>query len=160
MKEGDLNPWRDSTDLLKALEEARQLDRKDLREAVIALADHDSQIVREEALSLLLSAWREPRAREIALRILRSPDEDFGVRTRAAVGLAAVSAGKTRVEDTRVLLDRVLDHEEDPSVRRAAYEALCLMYKRPIPPVNRPFAVEHDADQEWLSSLRRQVALP
>lgn len=149
----DLSVWREPEQLLAMLEEVRRLDRRDLRDEVVALLNHEDPVVREEALSLLLVTWRERLARPVALKALESPAEDFGVRGLAAIGLASTSSPATRSEDIKTLLGRALDRTEDSGVRRAAYEALLLMHGRPPPPTNRPFSVDADADSQWLAEL-------
>lgn len=152
MTVADLDPKRPATELLRALETVRRLDRRDLKGDVLELTNHPSALVREEAYSLLLSGWKEVSTRPDALAALRL-DPDFGVRTTAAIGLAGVSSPQTINEDTRVLLDVVADRREDMDVRRAAYEALCLIHGRSVPPVNRAFDADRDTDAAWLASL-------
>lgn len=138
--------------LIRALPAVRDTERHDLRDNVVQLADHPDPLVREEVFSLLLSGWKDVGSRAVGLSALRN-DSDFGVRTTVAIGLAAVSSEATIAEDTWVLRDVVWDRTDDADVRRAAYEALCLIYRRPIPQVNRRFDVEHDIDAAWLSTL-------
>lgn len=147
-----LDPDLPATELLRSLDTVRRLDRRDLRQGVVELLSHPSAVVREEAYSLLLSGWKDAGTRADALAALRQ-DPDFGVRTTAAIGLAGVSSPQTISEDTRVLREVVVDRHEDMDVRRAAYEALCLIHGRPVPPLNRAFDADRDIDAAWLAKL-------
>ncbi|MGH7562550.1 MAG: HEAT repeat domain-containing protein [Gemmatimonadales bacterium] len=154
MNGDDLAPTREPVALLQALNSIRRDGRRDRRAEVLELIGHPSPLVREEALSLLLSGWKEADVRADALAALRH-DPDFGVRTTAAIGLAGVSSEATAQQDTEVLAAVVRDTNEDVDVRRAAYEALCLIHRRPVPPLNRAFDVDRDVDVEWLGGLGR-----
>jgi HEAT repeat protein len=98
----DLSPARPGNQLITAVWQARREMRRDLMPALIQLLRHESATLREEILSLLLVNWREKSVRKIAMNALQT-DEDFGVRSRAAYGLAVISTENTREEDIRLL---------------------------------------------------------
>jgi HEAT repeat protein len=145
---------RTDTQILEQLEAWRRSATRRVAE-VTALTTHPSPVVREEAVSLLASHWRAPSSRNIVHRLLTT-DPDVGVRAHAVLGLAALSTPVTHSEDVGLLIGLVADSSLDEDVRRAAYEALCVMHGRLPPPVNRAFLVERDADLTWLAELRRR----
>lgn len=121
---------------------------------VSLLLGHDDPVVREEAISLLVGKWRDPRYRSAALAML-DRDADFGVRAQAALGLAAVSTDATRDEDISVLLKLVGDTAEEVETRGAAYDALLILGGRQdFASAMEKFDPEADIDWEWVSTLR------
>jgi HEAT repeat protein len=130
LSEEDFNPKeRSPAQLIDALGRARRESRRDLAAQVALLADHDDPLVREEALSTLLSSFGVRAARWRALAALHD-DPDFGVRSQAAISLSRVSADETKREDSEVLAAVVRNELEDPAVRRAAYDGLLLVHDR------------------------------
>ena len=133
--------------------EAYHEDRRDLHAAVATLLEHDDPVVREEALSLLLVKWVDVRYRARAA-IALIDDADFGVRGRAAIGLASVSSAETRKEDIKLLLRTLRDEEEEVETRRASYEALLIITESEHFPIHRrDFDPKKDVDWHWVSQL-------
>jgi HEAT repeat protein len=127
----DLSKWRDPADLIDALFEARRGDRKDLTNEVAELLEHEESTVRQEALSLLCGKWRMQAFRPKALDMFQH-DEDWGVRSQAALALASVSTPETRRVDASLLAATAVDKEGvSPYVRRACVDALTFMAGRP-----------------------------
>jgi hypothetical protein len=147
----DLTPSRDPADLIDAIYEARREKRVDLQSQVELLLEHEEPIVREEAVALLLTTWKRSELRAKAREILEG-DEDFGVRGRAAIGLASITSAETRLSDAE-LLARVFENRETPTaVRLACFEALSLM-------AGRPTLVElDDTDSQKVRALVAEVA--
>lgn len=152
MDKADLAPSRRGADLIDAIWAARREERRDLREQIAQLLFHREPLVREEAFSLLMSKWKDGSIRATAIRALNE-DPDFGVRSRVAIGLAGITSEETASDDVDLLRRVVLDSGEHSQVRRAAYEALCLIGGRAVPPVNEPFRVDRDADLDWVRNL-------
>jgi HEAT repeat protein len=119
----DLSPWREAAELIDAIWAVRRAGRRDLEPEVVRLLDHDDPTVREEALSLLFVKWADSSLRERLVGLVGS-DPDCGVRSRAAGALALTSTQQTRKSDSKLLGTIILDREEEPFVRKAAYEAL------------------------------------
>jgi hypothetical protein len=147
-----LSPISDPTALLHELEGVRLRNDRAFRAGVIDLLRHPNALVREAAFSLLLTSWRDVGIRGDALEALAN-DPDFGVRTTVAIGLPLISGPATLEVDTAVLRVRLEDESEDPDVRRAAYEGLCLLHGRLPPPVNQSFSMTTDVDWPWVRSL-------
>ena len=152
MKLPDLDPGGDSADLVDALWALRRSNDKSRHEEVAVLAQRGDDIVREEALSLLLTQWRDSRYRHLAIEALES-DPDPGVRGLAALGLGAAMTDRTREEDVAMLKRTLFDNKEDPNVRRSCYEALCILAEKAVPVVNAPFDPGRDVDAEWVRQL-------
>lgn len=143
-------------ELIEALGRAEQNDRRDLLPEVEILTEHDDPLVREQALSLLLSRWKHVPARWRALRAL-GEDMDFGVRAQAAFSLLNVATPETRKEDVRAVLDRFLDEDEDMDARRSYYEALLTFHgRRDIPHRRRGLDLVKDIDWPWIQQLREE----
>lgn len=79
---------------------------------------------------MLFTKWKVGRLRPKARELLEA-DEDFGVRARAAIGLAAVASRETRISDAEFLA-RVFTSERQALVRQACFEALSLMAGKPV----------------------------
>ena len=152
----DLAAWRDSDDLLRALGAVRDEQRNELLEAVQALLGHEDPDVRQEALRWLAVRWRALSVRgEVERFLAKSENEEL--RTTAVYALASLSTEPTRAWDTELLVGMVRDITEDGEIRRAAYEALCILYKRSqLPPINKGFDVDREADWRWLETLLKQ----
>lgn len=147
----DLSPQREPADLIDALYAARRGNRRDLRNAVEQLLEHEEPTVREEALSLLLTKW-ETRALRAKAREVLQHDDDFGVRARAAIGLASIASAETR-EDDAALLARVFEEKGlPPELRRACFEALSLMVGRPT------FVELDDTGPKGVQALLEEIA--
>ncbi len=132
----NLHPDQEPAALIDALYAARRQDRVDLVKEVEALLVHNEPRVRAEAASLLFTKWRMNNLRARALDLLRL-DPDGGVRARAAIGFASLISNANRNSDIGILRDVVVNDGEDMEVRRACFEALCLVLAHPVPPVNR-----------------------
>lgn len=152
MTDFDLSPERSPADLVDALWRVRREQRKDLVSQVRGLARHPSPTVREEVVSLLAVKWQDHETRQLLLELLRA-DDDFGVRSRAAYALAAISSERTRAEDIRLLRRMILDQDEDRLVRAAAYEGLALVAGRTMSPLDDNVDVGRDLDLEWVRTL-------
>lgn len=149
----DLSPWLESDALLQSLGKIEEGQLTELGTAVRQLLQHDDPDVVQEALRWTVLRWRMIDLHDDVLNLIRTT-EDEELKTTALYALAHTSSATTRLDDTRTLLTVVRASEVDPEVRRAAYEAILLMYGRTdIPPVNRSFNVDLQADWAWLSSI-------
>ena len=126
----DLDSSRPAEDLIDALFAARRERRVDLAAAVELLLGHDSEVVRSEAVSLLLTKWRLPALRPQALTMIKD-DPDAGVRARVALGLAAISNGFSRSDDAQTLAEVALGDGREAIERSAAVEGLARLAGRP-----------------------------
>lgn len=122
----DLYPDREPEELIDALFEARRSNRIDLAPQVGRLLAHDAPMVREEAISLLATKWALTEWRTDILELLKS-DPDFGVRSRAASGLANLSSSSTRHEDLAVLVGVVRNVREETVVRQSCLESIAAL---------------------------------
>jgi len=158
MNARDLLPLVNSpSELIENLGRAERERRHDLRDAVASLTSHEDPLVREQAIGLLLFTWKDVPSRWIAVRALEA-DSDFGVRGQAAFGLIGVSSERTRAEDTRLLIRRLLDEDEELDTRRSVYDALLLLYgRRDFPATKRGLDLSREVDWEWIRELREQV---
>lgn len=148
----DLTPERSAPDLVDALWHARRDGRRDLAAQVRALTHHLSPTVREEALSLIAVKWMDREARHLVVEALQQ-DDDFGVRSRAAGALAALSDDRTREEDVRILMTVVLNDLDHPMVRASAYEALSALHGREHPTLADDVDIDRDLDLTWVRLL-------
>jgi len=148
----DLSPWRDPADLIDAIWQSRRADRRDLLPDLVRLLEHENANVREEVVSLLFVKWKEQTLRARLLQLLQS-DSDFGVRSRAAGALALSSTEDTRTADVDALRTIVLDRQDDPIVRKAAYEALYrVMNDKPLT-LDDDIDIDEDVDLGWVGQL-------
>jgi HEAT repeat protein len=152
--EADLLPWNDPDDLLQALYGVENKPRPELREAIARLLEHEDSDIRSEALRILVTRWKDRAFRPHAVKALRF-DPQLEVRTAAAFALASTSAEVDRADDTRLLLDVLIDDEEATDVRGAAYDALLIVHRRPqFPTKKRDFNPAQDVDWPWIETLR------
>lgn len=121
----------DVPDLIDQLYQARRSGRVELAPSLIPLLRHTEALVREEAVSLLLTKWRLVSLHSDAQHFLRA-DDDEGVRSRAALGFAATSTAQTRVQDAQTLAEAFNAEETTSTVRAACVEALHLLLGRAI----------------------------
>lgn len=149
MSDIDLTRWRTSSDLVNAIWEVRRANRRDLKGEVAQLLEHDSPIVREEAISLLFVRWAERELRPQLVELIRS-DPDPGVRSRAAGALAILSDEATRNEDGDVLRAIVLNRREESSVRQASYEALYRITFGTSTTLKDDVDLDNDVDLRWV----------
>lgn len=159
----DLQGWLDPDDLLKALFQLSQSasggQQVEIREAIAALIEHEDADVRQEALRLLLIAWKLGSYRDKAAAVLRT-DPEGEVRATAAFGVAALSTFSSRLDNVALLLEILLDREQPTSVRGAAYEALLIIHRRPrFPPISRGFIPTEDVDWKWVDQLQTEIRL-
>lgn len=147
----NLSPDRRAEDLIDALYEARRADRRDLEAEVVQLLNHEEPIVREEAVSLLMSKWKTSRLAEVARELLRS-DPDYGVRARAAIGLASISGGSNRKTDAALLASVFGDANSTQELKRACFEALSLMAGRPT------YVELDDTDMSQVAALVKEIS--
>ena len=85
--EADLFFWNDPDDLLQALYRIGRSPMPELRDALGRLLDHRDPDLREEALRILLTRWKDLAFRPWAVSALQS-DSAHTVRSAAALGIA------------------------------------------------------------------------
>lgn len=147
----DLSAHREPADLIDAIYEVRRSNRRDLRDQIERLLEHDEPMVREEALSLLLTKWGISTLRSKGRQLLQS-DKDFGVRAHAAIGLASVADASTRRDDAALLAAVFNEAGVQPELKCACFEALSLL-------VGRPTLVElDDTDPKKVQDLLNEIA--
>lgn len=150
----DLASWRDPDELLDALGRISKDDLEELSSALVSLLDHDDVDVREEAAQALFVAGKNAEHHSQVVQLLQY-DPEVAVRSIAAYGVAASSTDATRSEDIRSLLQAVHQESESTEVRRSAYEALLILFRRPaFPAMNQPFDPTRDIDWKWLDGLQ------
>lgn len=150
----DLMDWQDPDRLLEALYGLPREPQPELRPAVARLLEHGDPDIREEALRVLVTRWKDQTFREHAIEKLRS-DPAPTVRSAAAYGLTGVSSAASRADDVGLLLERLGDPSEDLEVRGAAYDALLIIHRRPaFPSRKRAFDPERDVDWAWINEVR------
>jgi HEAT repeat protein len=157
----ELASWVDPEELLEALYRVSREPTPGLRDALFALLEHSDAEVREEALRILVTRWKDHEARAFAITALAS-DPAPSVRSAAAFAIGASTTDVTRTPDTRRLIS-VLRHEgEDLEVRAAAYDALLILHRKPaeggrwpFPSTKTDFDPEQDVDWDWVFSLSR-----
>lgn len=146
----DLSPWNEPAALVDAIYTARREDRRDLLPQLEALLEHEEPIVREEALALIATKWGVPILKE-KVRDMLEHDADVGVRSRAAIGVAALSQRAEWLTDADYLACTVRDSTVPLDVRRACFEALTRL-------AGRPRLVElDDFDEAGISRLLGQI---
>jgi HEAT repeats len=157
--EANLFFWNDPDDLLDALYRVGREPVPELRNAIARLLDHDDAEVREEALRILLTRWKDAELRPRAFEVLQSDPEPI-VQSAAAVAIAATASDASRAADTRMLLNVLRDEGRDGEVRGAAYDALVILHRKhagsggwPFPTKKREFDVARDVDWPWVQSL-------
>ncbi len=150
---GDLAPWQDPDDILEALGRVANDDVEHLASALAGLLDHEDGDVREEAARALFVGGKNAEHRAQALELVRR-DPEVAVRSTAAYGIAATSNPATSDSDSALLASLVRDENENAEVRRSAYEALLILFRRPtFPAMNRAFNPAQDVDWKWLNSV-------
>ena len=93
----------------------------------------------------------------MAKQMLES-DRHIEVRARAAYAIAATADEQTRRTDALLLLKTTENEHEDAEVRRAAYEALLLLFNRPdFPDAAEDFLPHDQIDWEWIAELRSML---
>jgi hypothetical protein len=155
----DLSPWHDADTLLQRIYQIGREPVPALREPLLRLTEHDDPDLREEALRILGTRWKDPGVRPRILSVIRD-DTAPEVRSAALIALAACASDATRITDTRLLVRRLSDEGEDTEVRGAAYDALIIMYRKkgkddgwPFPTARRAFDAVRDVDWDWVRSL-------
>lgn len=152
----DLSPWRDSDEILRHLGNIAKEEVTDLAPALVALLDHEDPDVREEAAQALFVVGKHREHRARAVELLKH-DSDVAVRCTAAYGVAATSSDDSRRSDIGLLATIVRDDTQDTELRRSAYEALLIIFRRPrFPSMTGPFNPVVDVDWDWLDQLRSQ----
>jgi HEAT repeat protein len=153
---GDLAPWQDPDRILEALGNVSKGDVENLASAIAGLLDHEDADVREEAARALFVVGKNSEYRSQAMDLLRY-DLDVAVRSAAAYGAAATSSPATRDGDVEVLVSIIRDNNENVEVRRSAYEALLILFRRTsFPAMNQVFNPLQDIDWQWLDSVSRR----
>lgn len=153
MKNTDLQPWNDPDLILEALYQVPRERQHALEAAISPLLSHDDPDIREEALRILVTRWKDAAYRHKTAQMLIS-DPAPTVRGAAAYALTAISDEFTKSEHTALLLNTLLDESEEPNVRGAAYDALLILHRRQaFPTKQREFDPELDVDWAWVRSL-------
>lgn len=155
----DLHFWNDPDELLQALYRLGRQPVPELREPVRNLLDHADPDIREEAIRVLATRWKDESARLRAFDMLRT-DPAPRVRSAAAIAVGATSTSASRDHDTRLLLSVLRDESQPMDVRRAAYDALIIAHRKgageggwPFPSHRSEFDPVRSVDWEWLRSL-------
>lgn len=150
----DLHPLRDPDLLLRALYGVPRARQPALVDAIARLLDHHEAFVREEALRILVTRWKEAAYRGRAAGMLVS-DPSAEVRGAAAFALGASADDATRREHTDLLVQVLRNAREEAAVRGAAYDALLILYRNPaFPTKRREFDPGLDVDWPWIRSLQ------
>jgi HEAT repeat protein len=151
--------WNDPDELLQALYRLGREPIPELREPLRQLLDHADPDIREEALRVLATRWKDESARLRALDMLRT-DPSPMVRSAAAFAIGGTSTSETRSCDTRLLLSVLRDTSQPMDVRSAAYDALIIAHRKgageggwPFPNHRSEFDPVRSVDWEWLRSL-------
>lgn len=154
----DFSRRRSPPELIRALGQLQREDSESLASSVLPLLGHPEPDVRSEALSAVFVLWRLTGHRDQAKHLLQS-DRHAEVRARAAYAIASTADEETRRDDALLLVKKVEDGQESPEVRRAAYDALMLLFGRgDFPDAVREFAPERDVDWAWISELRSMLS--
>lgn len=156
----DLAPSNDPDELLSVLYRVPRDPVPALQTALRSLCSHPDPDIREEAIRILGTRWKEQTARPLIIGALES-DREPNVRSAAAFALTATSSGLTRDADTAALRSIVCDDSEDLEARAAAYDALRILHLHklrgstvwPIPTKRREFNPAVDVDWAWMNSL-------
>jgi HEAT repeat protein len=155
----DLAPWHDADTLLQRLYQIGREPVPALREPLLRLTEHEDPDLREEALRILGTRWKDPGVRPRILAVI-GDDPAPEVRSAALIALAACASDATRITDTRLLVRRLADEGEHTGVRGAAYDALIIMYRKkgkddgwPFPTARCAFDPVRDVDWDWVRSL-------
>ncbi|HEX8321517.1 HEAT repeat domain-containing protein [Longimicrobium sp.] len=151
--------WNDPDELLQALYRLGREPVPELREALRQLLDHADPDIREEAIRVLATRWKDESARLRAFDMLRN-DPTPMVRSAAAFAIGGTSTSASRNRDTRLLLSVLRDVAQPMDVRRAAYDALIIAHRKgagekswPFPSHRSEFDPVRSVDWEWLRSL-------
>jgi HEAT repeat protein len=126
----DFAPNRSPGELIEAMYRLRRAGRRDSQADVTRLLDHDEPMVREEAISLLLTKWKCSELVSKALVMLEH-DVDDGVRAQAAIGLGAIATAQPLPGLSQRLAKLALETGVPDRVRQACGEALSTMAGRP-----------------------------
>jgi HEAT repeat protein len=156
----DLSVWNNPDDVLRALYRIGKEPVPELRDAILHLLEHDDADIREEALRILLTRWKDREVRPKAISALQS-DPAPNVRSAAAFAISATASDSSRSTDTRILLNVLRNETEDLNVRGAAYDALLILHRQtgeaggkwPFPTKRRDFDPERDVDWLWVQRL-------
>lgn len=140
--------------LIAALGSLRREDAASLAPFVMPLLTHPEPDVRSEAVNVVFVVWRLSEHRDLARRLFTT-DRHEVVRTRAAYALAATSTDETLRDDVQILVNVLLDDRQSLELRRAAYEGLLLLFRRPgFPDSLAQFDPKSDVDWEWIGEIR------
>jgi hypothetical protein len=153
----ELAYWNAPDELLGALYRVSREPVPELRETITSLLDHADPDVREEALRILASRWKDQAARPKALEALEC-DPAPRVRSAAAYAIASLSTSVTRTEDTQLLIRGLRDKSQPMDVRRAAYNSLIILHRKGeggwgFPSYKSEFDPVRNVDWGWVSSL-------
>jgi hypothetical protein len=157
--EAELFFWNDPDDLLNALYQVSREPVPELRDSVERLLEHDDPDIREEAIRILLTRWKDLSFRPQVINVLQS-DPAPNVKSAAAFGVAATSTDENRAQDSQLLLSVLRDEGEHLDVRAAAYDALMILHRKGVGEGGWPFTTKksefnpaRDVDWSWIRSL-------
>ena len=140
-------------DLIRGLCALDRDEVRRLRTTILALAHHSVPEVRAEALNALFVTGHLREDRGIALRALTNDSEE-NVRARAAYAVAATTDDNNLNTDLQRLLTSLRNEAETSEVKRASYEALLLMLRRPdFPDSLEEFDSAIHVDWEWIEEI-------
>jgi hypothetical protein len=147
-----LRPDLPADQLIRALHSLRDVSDLQDCQAALPLLSHAEADVRVAALDLIFVHWKAEQHRESAIALLlRDPAEE--VRAAGAYALVATSSDESRAGDTKLLLDALT--RDSAEVKRAAYEGLLLLYRRPdFPDSLTNFDPDTAIDWEWIQEIK------
>jgi hypothetical protein len=153
----DFSRRRSPPDLIRALGRLTREDAESLGPSVLPLLAHPEPDVRSAAVSAVFVQWRLDEYRDQAIRMFES-DRHAEVRAAAAYAISATSGEDTRRADAFLLLGAIENGKEDTEVRRAAYVALMLLFRRAdFPDTVEDFVPEERIDWAWINELRSML---
>ena len=148
--------WNDPDELLQALYRLGREPVPELREPLSELLDHRDPDIREEAIRVLATRWKDESARLRAFDMLRTDPAPM-VRSAAAFAIGGTSTSASRDHDTRLLLSALRDESQPMDVRGAAYDARIIAHRKgageggwPFPSHRSEFDPIRSVDWEWL----------
>jgi HEAT repeat protein len=151
--DSQFSPSAAAEDLIRALCAVGREDAVRNAPEILTLLGHPVPEVRAEALTAMFVTGRLVQHRSAALRAL-SRDADEGVRAKAAYAIAATASDETLHDDMPLLLRALRNEHEVPEVRRAAYEALLLIFRHPeFPDSLEEFDPQVNVDWVWVRQL-------
>lgn len=116
---------------------------------LVNLLQHQSFLLRRDAVVTLLGFWHKPEFIEVALRLLRD-DVDEAVRSGAAFALGefVINSGTNKERVLRALLDQ-LKNERNFAVQEECYKSLLKLIAPDRVPFSAPSAFKREKDVDW-----------